>query len=141
MTDQHPNQPIRTEYCQSKARLGLILGTELFVALCVLFSPAGRVFAVLLAVMSLAQIVSYYAIGIKLEKDHIVLTTGIISKETADVPYNKINTISVKQGLWGRFLGYGTIVIYTGNDSSGIKVVGIDEPNDLKRIVKKLMDR
>ena len=71
---------------------------------------------------------------------HLKLKTGILSNNEVEVPYAKINTISVKQGLFGKMLNFGAIVIYTGNDTSGIVFNQLDNPSEIKREIQQKMN-
>jgi uncharacterized membrane protein YdbT with pleckstrin-like domain len=130
-----------TEFHQSKTRLGIMIGFEALVILFLLFTPAGRYLSLVFVIMIIVQLTSYFAVRVRLEKQHIVLTTGIVSKQTADIPYEKINSVTVKQGIFGRIFGFGNLVVFTGNDTSGIKVIGIDKPNEIKQAVKAMVAR
>ena len=60
----------------------------------------------------------------------VVGKIGFIKVKTLDAPLNKINNVSVQQGLFGRIFGYGTIRIDT---SSGFyKFDFIKQPNEFK---------
>ena len=70
----------------------------------------------------------------------VKLKTGILSNNEVEVSLNKINTISVKQSLIGKIMGFGSIVIYTGNDVSGITFNQLDNPLDIKLAIQKRMN-
>ena len=71
---------------------------------------------------------------------HLKLKTGILSNNELEIPYNKINSISVKQGLIARLLGFGSIVIYTGNDVSGIVFKQLNYPSEIKKAIQEKID-
>ncbi len=41
----------------------------------------------------------------------VILKRGLLSRYTAEMNVSKIETVDVFQSLWGRVLGYGTVVI------------------------------
>lgn len=51
---------------------------------------------------------------------------GLINTKSLDTPLNKINTVSVESGLWGKIFGYGTIHITSSSGSYDYK--GIKAP-------------
>lgn len=67
-----------------------------------------------------------------IDEKHVKLKTGILSNNETDIPFDKINTIAIRQGLLGKILNYGSIVIFTGNDTSGILFGWIDKPKEIK---------
>lgn len=84
-------------------------------------------------------LLEYFSNKLRIEKHSIILEKGIISKSTIDIPYNKINSIQVRQGIIGRMLHYGDVVILTGNDIAGQVFEGIDNPQQIKMRIQELM--
>lgn len=41
----------------------------------------------------------------------IIIKVGLISRRTLEMNLNKIESVNVDQGILGRILGYGTIVV------------------------------
>lgn len=66
----------------------------------------------------------------------LVLKKGVLTVDTTDIPYAKINTVRIKVGMLGRLLNYGDIVIHSGNDTSGIVFKGIEAPERLKQEIQ-----
>ncbi len=48
--------------------------------------------------------------------NRIITQNGIIRRSTAEIPYTQIERVELKQGLLQRMLGYGNILIDTGDD-------------------------
>ena len=55
---------------------------------------------------------------------------GLINIKSLDTPLNKINNISITQGLGGLIFGYGTLVI--SSSSAKYKFKGIKNPEEFK---------
>lgn len=53
-----------------------------------------------------------------LTNKRVVLRQGIISRKTVEVLLAKCEGISVNQGIFGRILGFGTLVVTTGGATS-----------------------
>lgn len=82
--------------------------------------------------MLVAHLITYFSQSIRITKDSIELKKGIIFIDKTEVPHSKINSIQVKQGIFGRMFNFGDVIMSTGNDTSGIKFQHIDSPNELK---------
>jgi len=41
----------------------------------------------------------------------LIAKSGLIKRDTVEIPIKKISSLQVKQGISGRILGYGTLVI------------------------------
>ncbi len=79
-----------------------------------------------------SHLVTYFSQSIKVTDDSIELKKGIINVVKTEVPHSKINSIQVKQGIFGRMFNFGEVIISTGNDIAGIKFRHIESPNKLK---------
>ncbi len=62
----------------------------------------------------LVKIGSAYAVTNK----RVVLKTGVISRRTVDLVLAKCEGLHVKQSVWGRIFGFGTITVTTGGATS-----------------------
>lgn len=41
----------------------------------------------------------------------VIAKTGLIKRETVEIGLSKVSSLQIKQGLFGRLLGYGSLVI------------------------------
>ena len=69
----------------------------------------------------------------------IVSSHGLISRKTDDMRLTKIEGIQVKQGIFGRILGYGTVV-FQGTGSGNVTMDYVPNPVELKKTVGNLRD-
>ena len=79
----------------------------------------GGMFLLFIGVVSLVQrllikIGSAYAVTNK----RVVLKTGVISRKAVDLVLAKCEGLHIKQSIWGRIFGFGTITITTGGVTS-----------------------
>lgn len=65
-----------------------------------------------------------------------VYKTGLISRNTQEVSLNKIEEITLRQSVWGRIFGYGSLVL-RGTGVGVINLPNIDDPIDVRRIIEK----
>lgn len=82
----------------------------------------------------------YYAMSLTLNEKGLVLKTGILSTRVVEIKYNKINTVTVHQGFLANLQGYGDLIIFAGNDVSGIVVKEIDKPQLLKAEIDRMIE-
>ena len=62
----------------------------------------------------------------------IILKTGWISRKTFEMNLNKIETVNVKQSVWGRLFGFGTISI-VGTGGSREEAENIRKPLEFRK--------
>lgn len=56
-------------------------------------------------------IVDYISSEFGITNKRLVMKTGVIKRQTHETQVNKIERINIEQGIIGRLLGYGTIMV------------------------------
>ncbi len=79
------------------------------------------------------------SLTVKLTDNSVVYIKGILSRHANEVPYSKINSVNVKQGMVEQGLGYGDVIIMTGNDINGIVLENIENPQGLKSDIMQMI--
>ena len=67
----------------------------------------------------------------------VILKTGIIGRHTEEMKLSSIETVEIRQGIWGRMLGFGTVQI-TGRGISDIAFRYLDDPLAAKRQIESV---
>lgn len=75
---------------------------------------------------------------LSLSSKRVVGKTGLIKTTSMDSPLNKLNSVSVESGLFGKIFGYGTIVINTASTVYYFKY--IKNANNFKTLVASEID-
>ena len=75
----------------------------------------------------------YFTTHLEFTRNSVHGRTGIIRIKALDMPLNKINSVSVTQGLIGRLFNYGTLII-TGS-FTGYEYHFVSDPNSVKNIL------
>ena len=65
----------------------------------------------------------------------VLIKTGLLKRHTLETLLNKVENISVEQGLWGRVLDYGTIQV-TGTGSTKETFAMISKPLEFRKQVQ-----
>lgn len=65
---------------------------------------------------------------------------GIISKSKVDLPFNKINDITFKQGIIQRIFGAGNIEVMTGNDKP-TRLANLDLPEQFREALSNVVSK
>jgi uncharacterized membrane protein YdbT with pleckstrin-like domain len=102
-----------------------------------------REFVILLVVFGfVAGIIKYLNfIGSEfvITNKRVVFKTGVVKRTSTDLLLAKVEGINVDQGILGRILGYGTIVVSgTGGTRDGFK--GISEPLLFRKMFQEQAD-
>ncbi len=73
-----------------------------------------------------------------LTNTRIIYHYGFISRQTVELQLTKCEGVSVDQGLFGRMLGYGTVVVTTGGPTNSFSV--IDDPISFRNAINEQID-
>lgn len=128
--------------------LFLFIGTVLFIgaSVVVLFIGASVVgalvsflplilFLLLLAVLTgLSAFITYYSSEFGVTNKRVVIKVGFIRRRTIETFLTKVEGIGVNQGILGRILDYGTIVV-TGTGGTKEPFHKIDAPLQFRKRV------
>jgi uncharacterized membrane protein YdbT with pleckstrin-like domain len=49
------------------------------------------------------------SVGLVVTNRRVILARGVMDRKTEEILLQKIESIGVEQGVWGRMLGYGTV--------------------------------
>jgi uncharacterized membrane protein YdbT with pleckstrin-like domain len=70
---------------------------------------------------------------------HIIFKTGLISRQTIKLNHSTINSLQVKQNIFGRIFGFGTIIFnVTGGEKTEIS--GICKPLEFEKDARTTID-
>lgn len=81
---------------------------------------------------------SYIFSSLIIKKKQVILSTGIIIRQTIDIPLNKIESIDIRQSILGVVLGYGSLVI-TGTGGTRQIVNYISHPLTCRRHIEQIL--
>ena len=122
--------------------LFLISGIILFFGLLSLLNAPGGGSEILLAVggiFLIKALLTWRTTELALTNKRVVSKWGIIRRRTIDTNLNKIEGVSFHQGIIGRVLGYGSVVIRgTGGDHQPVPF--IQAPEEFKKAVNTALD-
>ncbi len=118
--------------------------TVLFLGMVLLFAIS-QLWAVslIIVVMGLLWIgitwVTYYFSSITIKQKQVILRTGILVRQTVDIPLNKIETIDIRQSILGSIFRYGALVI-TGTGGTRHLVNYLYRPLTCRRYIEQLIN-
>jgi uncharacterized membrane protein YdbT with pleckstrin-like domain len=74
------------------------------------WSPPGAVALVLAALIGLRAVVRWDRTRVVVTSRKLSVSHGVLRRRSASVPLASLGAVEVEQSLWGRVLGYGTLV-------------------------------
>ncbi len=81
---------------------------------------------------------TYHFSALTIKKKQVILTTGILVRQTIDIPMNKIESIDIRQSVLGSILQYGSLVI-TGTGGTRQYINYLDKPLTCRRYIEQSM--
>ncbi len=85
----------------------------------------------------IAPLIAYTTSEFAITNKRVIIKVGFISRRTLEMNLAKIESINVNQGLLGRMLGYGTIVVI-GTGGTKEPFAGISNPLDFRKKFQEL---
>ena len=82
--------------------------------------------------------VTYHFSSLTIKHRQVILRTGMVVRQTIDIPFNKIESIDIRQSLLGSILRYGALVI-TGTGGSRNLINYINSPLTCRRHIEQQM--
>lgn len=109
--------------------------TWLPVALCVVLAPITLGISLVVALVLTLRIRSLEQ---GLTTRRVILKTGFISRHSEEMRLASIETVEIRQSLWGRILGYGAIEI-TGRGIGDLVLARVADPMEAKRAIESAL--
>lgn len=105
-------------------------------------SVGGIEFVVILitAVWYLYDKLYYHHVEMAVTNKRVVAKTGIISVHSEELQWNKIESIEIRQGIFGRCLGYGDIY-FSGTGTSYVRFGDVQEPLTVKAKAAEILSK
>jgi len=102
-------------------------------------AEVGQPLGILAAVFVVIGLVAFVARRIRANMDEFVVTNrrvirkvGLVAREIQHAPLEKVQDITIEQGLLGRMLGYGTVIVETASEKGMLVFPAIASPESLR---------
>lgn len=111
-------------------------GPIVLVLLAIFFLHGGGALLFLLAlVIAIFRGIAYATSEFAVTDKRVIIKVGVLRQRTLEMQLSKVETVAVNQGILGRMLGYGEIVV-TGTGGTKERFKGISAPLELRRAVQ-----
>jgi membrane protein YdbS with pleckstrin-like domain len=106
------------------------------------WSEVGRPLAWIAAGFAVIALVAFLGLRFRANLDEFVVTNrrvirkvGFLAREVQQAPIEKIQDITVEQGVFGRMLGYGTVIVETASEKGMLVFPSIAAPDNFRNRV------
>lgn len=82
--------------------------------------------------------VTYKFSSLTIKKKQLILRTGLLVRQTVDIPLTRIESIDIRQSIIGSIFQYGSLVI-TGTGGSKQMIHHLSKPLTCRRYIEQLM--
>lgn len=66
----------------------------------------------------------------------VTVELGVLTQNSREIPFSKIQSVTVNQSVMGQIFGYGHILITSGNELAPIVFKYVDQPQSLKQVLQ-----
>jgi uncharacterized membrane protein YdbT with pleckstrin-like domain len=84
-------------------------------------------------------LIRYKTTELAFTNKRVIAKFGFISRQTVELNINKVESIQVNQGIFGRIFNYGTLVI-SGAGNPQAPIPGISDPMSFRRAFMESQD-
>jgi uncharacterized membrane protein YdbT with pleckstrin-like domain len=98
-------------------------------------APGGEIALAVAILWGLVKYVDYASSEFAVTNKRVIIKVGILRRRTVEMLNTKVEAIAVNQGIIGRILGYGNIVV-TGTGGTNEPFNGISSPLEFRRAVQ-----
>lgn len=84
------------------------------------------------------ELFRYHFTLLKITTKSVIIQSGFLVQQTLEIPLPRIESVDIKQSLFGTIFHYGDILI-TGSGGTQQRVVGIKDPLTCRRYLEQLM--
>lgn len=88
----------------------------------------------------LVAFIRYKTTELAVTNKRVIAKFGFISRQTIELNINKVESIQVNQGIFGRIFNYGSLVI-SGAGNPQAPIPGISNPMNFRRIFMETQDQ
>jgi len=81
---------------------------------------------------------TYQFSSLTIKEKQVILRSGILVRQTIDIPLNKIESIDIRQSILGSLFGYGSLLI-TGTGGTRQWMGYVAKPLTCRRHIEQLM--
>lgn len=89
----------------------------------------------LVAFYIVIEIIKRYVSEFAISNKRVISKLGLIRRDVEEMNLNSIESVNIKQGIVGRILNYGSIVI-SGRGASKVEFTDIDDPVAIRKKIK-----
>jgi uncharacterized membrane protein YdbT with pleckstrin-like domain len=96
-------------------------------------------FLIIACAWAIMNWVNYHFSSLTIEKKRVIFRTGVLVRKTTDIPFTKIETVDIRQSVFGSILRYGMLMI-TGTGGTRHFINFVAKPLTCRRHIEQLMN-
>lgn len=102
------------------------------------FKQPSAIMLVIALIWIIMTWVTFHFSSLVIKNKQVILRTGMLVRQTVDIPMSKIETIDIRQSIFGSMFRYGSLVI-TGTGGTRHMIDMIDNPLTCRRYIEQSM--
>ncbi|WP_409197732.1 PH domain-containing protein [Methanobrevibacter acididurans] len=93
------------------------------------------VIGILIVLYILFELLSWSSYKYTITSGRIITESGVIRKDKSSMPYNTIQDVVISQGIVGRMIGIGSVLLYSAYDGKDLQLTQISNPHEVEEII------
>lgn len=103
------------------------------------YNTGGEVLFYIAVIFFIRAVVVLSSTELVITSKRVIAKTGFITRSTVELSHNKVESLSVDQGLFGRMFGFGTLIL-NGTGGGKTFITSIDAPLVFRKKAISLID-
>lgn len=117
----------------------VLLAVSIYIALFEpMFHTPALIMFLIAGIWTIITWVQYLSSSLIIKKKQVILRTGVLVRNTLDIPLDKIASIDIRQSIFGSLLQYGSLVI-TGTGGTRQVITNLNSPLTCRRYIEQVM--
>jgi uncharacterized membrane protein YdbT with pleckstrin-like domain len=92
------------------------------------------------ALWTLYRYLTWATINFVITSDRVIYRSGLIAKHGIEIPLERVNNVSFRQGVFERMIGAGDLLIESGGEDGQQRFTDIRDPERVQRLIHSQME-
>ena len=92
------------------------------------------------ALWTLVRYLTWATINFVITSDRVIYRSGLFAKHGIEIPLERVNNVSFRQGVFERIIGAGDLLIESGGEDGQQRFTDIRDPERVQRLIHSQME-
>ena len=100
----------------------------------------GVLLIIVTALWTVYRYLTWATINFVITSDRVIYRSGLLAKHGIEIPLERVNNVSFRQGVFERIIGAGDLLIESGGEDGQQRFTDIRDPERVQRLIHSQME-